>query len=61
MNRERLLSEAAALLAAETMRLIGIQGEVIAHIGPIPEALAADLELQKSAYREALGVVQRLS
>lgn len=60
MDRNRLLSEAAAQLAAETVRLVGIQGEVIAHVGPIPEALAADLELQKSAYQDALGVVQRL-
>ena len=61
MNPERLKTEAAAQLAAETVRLEGIQAEIIAHLGPIPEQLADDLKHQKTRHDDAVALVLRLS
>ncbi len=61
MDRERLQTEAAAQLAAEAVRLEGIQAEVIAHVGPIPEQLADDLAHQKERHQDAVDMVLRLA
>ena len=61
VDRVRLQNEAAAQLAAETVRLEGIQNEIIAHLGPIPDELADDLAHQKTRHDEAVALVLRLS
>lgn len=61
MNRERMVTEAAAQLALEAVRLAGIQNEIIAHLGPVPEQLRDDLEYQQGRHQEAVGLVLRLS
>jgi hypothetical protein len=61
MDHQRLVTEAAAQLAAETVRLDGIQREVIACPGPIPEALQDDLEHARERHQQAVGLVLRLS
>ena len=61
MNPERLKTEAAAQLAAETVRLEGIQAEILSHLGPVPEQLQDDLAHQKTRHDEAVALVLRLS
>ena len=61
MNPERLRIEAAAQLAAEAIRLEGIQNEVIACSAAVPEALKDDLRHQTERHAEAVALVLRLS
>ena len=61
MDRARLRVEAHAQLAAEAVRLQGIQAEIISHIGEIPEELRDDYEHALERHDEAVGMVLRLS
>lgn len=63
MNRDRLVAEAKAQLAAEAVRLDGIEQEILAHEHPdqIPEHLKDDLRHAQDRLDAASAMVVRLS